>query len=99
MCCFLQVGNYTFTVSSTAGAVTVANNPLQLNVFPAATAADASKFAVAIPRLAVGSNTTVTIYLNDRLGAPLSSAAGTQLSIQGKEAGQHTILTRPRCLQ
>lgn len=83
----LQVGAHTFTVtSSSAGAVAAINNPMVLQVFQAATAADASGFAVDMANPAAGANATLTVYLRDRFGAPLPSAAGVVVTIRGEQA-------------
>jgi hypothetical protein len=80
---WLQVGTYTFTVTSSSGPVVVSNSPLTVNVFPAATAADASAFYVDVPAPAVGAVVTVTVYPRDRDSTPLPLAVGVQLTIQG----------------
>jgi hypothetical protein len=87
----LQTGTHTFTVTSSTGAVTAVNNPMTVQVFPAATSADASGFAVDMASPAAGATAVVTVYLRDRLGAPLPSAAGVQVTILGKQAFAYRV--------
>jgi hypothetical protein len=84
----LQVGTHTFTVTSSTGPVVVSNSPLAVNVFPAATAADASALYVDLASPAVGATATVTVYPRDRFSTPLPSATGVQLTIQGRSVMQ-----------
>lgn len=84
MCDSVQVGTHTFTVTSSTGAVVAVNNPMAVQVFPAATAADASGFTVDMASPAAGATAVLTVYVRDRLGAPLTSAAGVQVTILGK---------------
>lgn len=87
--CCLQVGNHTFTIKTSTGAITAVNSPMTLYVSAAATNADASSFNVSLPSPAAGATATVTLNLRDRLGVPLTTATAAVLSIQGKLQPQH----------
>lgn len=82
---FAQRGNFTFSVSSsTNDSTAVTNSPLVVEVFPAASAADASLFSVSMaPSAAVGGIATVLVQVNDVTGAPTFAPTNITLTITG----------------